>query len=163
MATKKIIITQLQYEKLLQVLIKKIKQSNFPVRQIVCIARGGLIPGAILSYTLKVPLAVISVSSYPGDKIKQEQVLFSRDLTTAKPLLNKGVLVVDDLTESGLTLKETVHWLKWWYRIPAKEIRTVTVWHKATCPTVPDFYAQLIKIDPRTKTCPWIVQPHENF
>ena len=151
------------YFKLLGTLIRNIHDSGFRPKQIVCIARGGLIPGEILSRTLKAPLAVISVASYPDQKTQQEAMNFSRDLTTAKPLIREAVLIVDDLTETGKTLEMTREWLCWWYGIETAQVKTATVWHKIWSAFTPDFYAERIDPDPATGARPWIEQPQEAF
>ena len=151
------------YFKLLGKLIGKIHASGFKPKQIVCIARGGLIPGEILSRTLKAPLAVLSVASYPDQKKQQEEMNFSRDLTSAKPIRRGAILVVDDLTETGKTLKMTKRWLCWWYGIKPKHVKTATVWHKTWSKFTPDFHAKKIKPDAKTGARPWIEQPQEAF
>jgi hypoxanthine phosphoribosyltransferase len=160
---KKIHVTWDEYFCLLAKLVGKIQTSGFKPQQIVCVARGGLIPGEIASRTFHAPLAVMSVASYPDHKTQQEEMKFSRDLTSAKPLRREKVLVVDDLTETGKTLVETVKWLCWWYIIEPDQVRTATVWHKNWSVFIPDFYAELIEEDPVTGARPWIVQPQERF
>jgi len=159
----KLNITWDKYFALLRQLIKNIKDANFTPLQIVCIARGGLIPGDILSRVFKAPLAVISVASYPDGQTKQEKIVFSRDLTSARPLQHKSILLVDDLTESGETMDKTWHWLCAWYSLDPKEVKTATVWHKAWSKLTPDFYAEFVDLDPQTGTRPWIEQPQELF
>lgn len=159
----KVKITWDKYFDLLRQLIRKIQASDFKPKQIVCIARGGLIPGDILSRVLKAPLAVISVASYPDGQMRQEKIVFSRDLTSAKPLQRESILLVDDLTESGETLEKTWHWLCAWYGLDPKEVKTATVWHKAWSKFTPDFYAEYVDLDPQTSTRPWIEQPQELF
>lgn len=152
-----------EYFQLLHQLFDRIRASDFVPRQIVCIARGGLIPGDLASRTFDVPLAILSVSSYPDHATKQEEMMFSRDLTTAHPLRRTGVLVMDDLTETGMTLLRTIEWLCWWYDIQTSQVRTATIWHKEWSIFKPDFYAKRIDRDPVTGDKPWIVQPQESF
>ncbi len=159
---RKICVTFDEYFELLGRLVRNIRGSGFSPQQIVCIARGGLMPGEIASRAFGVPLAVMSVASYPEQGTQQERMCFSRDLTSAKPLRRHSILVLDDLTETGLTLAKTVEWLNWWYSIPLEEIRTATVWHKAWSEFVPDFYVQIVEPDPDGSR-PWIVQPQERF
>lgn len=159
---RKICVTFDEYFELLGQLVRNVRLSGFSPQQIVCIARGGLIPGEIASRAFGVPLAVMSVASYPEQGTDQEKMCFSRDLTSAKPLRRQGVLVIDDLTETGLTLAKTVEWLNWWYNIPREEIRTATVWHKTWSDFVPDYY--VLAVEPGTDgSRPWIVQPQERF
>lgn len=160
---RKIYVQWGEYFQFLQQLFDRIRASDFVPQQIVCIARGGLIPGDLASRTFNAPLAILSVASYPDHAMKQETMMFSRDLTTAHPLKRKGVLVIDDLTETGTTLLRTIEWLCWWYGIDAGEIRTATIWHKEWSVFKPDFYAKCIAEDLITGDKPWIVQPQESF
>ena len=115
------------------------------------------------SRVLKAPLAVISVASYPDGQTRQEKIVFSRDLTSARPLRRESILLVDDLTESGETLEKTWHWLCEWYGLDPTEVKTATLWHKAWSKFTPDFYAEFVDLDPQTGTRPWIEQPQELF
>lgn len=160
---RRICVTWDKYFELLRQLIRKIQASGFKPKQIVCIARGGLIPGDILSRVLKAPLAVISVASYPDGQTRQEKIVFSRDLTSARPLQREAILLVDDLTETGETMEKTWQWLCGWYRLDPAEVKTATVWHKAWSRFTPDFYAGLVSPDSVTGMRPWIEQPQELF
>ncbi len=159
---RKICVTFEEYLQMLGHLVRTIRASGFMPQQVVCVARGGLLPGEIASRAFGVPLAVLSVASYPEQGTQQEKMFFSRDLTSAKPLRRQSILVLDDLTETGLTLAKTVEWLNWWYSIPRQEIKTATVWHKTWSEFVPDFYAQAVAPD-SDGSRPWIVQPQERF
>ena len=158
----KIYVDWPEYFALLQKLFERIRDSGWEPEQVVCIARGGLIPGDLASRFFRVPLAVLSVASYPDHTTAQEEMYFSRDLTTARPLKRNKVLLLDDLTESGKTLAETVKWLAYWYGIEPKEIRSGVVWHKGWSGFVPDFYAEVIS-EGLGGERPWIIQPQEQF
>ncbi len=159
---RRICISWEKYFDLLRYLIAKIQDSGFEPKQIVCIARGGLIPGDTLSRAFKAPLAILSVASYPDGQMQQDAIMFSRDITSAKPLQRQSILLVDDLTENGTTLIKTLEWLCWWYRLEPKEIKTATVWHKSWSKFKPDFFAEFIVLDP-DGTKPWIEQPQDLF
>jgi len=158
----KICVDWPEYLALIERLCVNILHSGFHVQQVVGIARGGLIPGQLVSHVSKAPLAVLSLASYPDDGTAQEKMHFSRDLTTARPLKRCGVLVVDDLTETGVTLAETVKWLCHWYDIDPSEVKTAVVWHKSWSAHVPDFFAELVPEGPDGQR-PWIIQPPEGF
>ena len=151
-----------EYIALLKQLFERIRDAGWKPEQVICIARGGLIPGDLASRFFRVPLAVLSVASYPDHATAQEEMHFSRDLTTARPLKRSGILLIDDLTESGKTLSETVKWLAYWYGIPSEEIRSAVVWHKEWSTFRPDFYSDVIKEGPGGER-PWIIQPQERF
>jgi len=77
-------------------------ESSGPFTRIVAIARGGLVPAALLSRLLNLHLVdTVCISSY-DDKLQRE----------GEPVLLKGIegdgagwLVVDDLADSGNTLR----------------------------------------------------------
>lgn len=78
-----------------------------PFRGILCITRGGLVPAAIVARELEVRLIdTVCVASYHDYKNQG-------DLAVIKPVSaeligdngGKGVLVVDDLVDTGKTLK----------------------------------------------------------
>lgn len=82
--------------------IKKIsneilKEIWFP-DYIVGIKRGGLVPAIMLSHSLKVPLEVITC------KLRDELEEF--DLSFIKKNLDKKILLVDDICDSGKTFKK---------------------------------------------------------
>jgi len=71
---------------------------------IVGIARGGLIPAALLSYKLDIKdLYTIQLSSY--DSNNKRGSIFEKSWLDVKSILNKNVLFVDDIADSGYTLR----------------------------------------------------------
>ena len=71
----------------------------------------------------------------------------------------KKVLLVDDLSDTGLTLNKSIDWLKEYDPIKnyIKEIKTACLWKKKSSSFTPDFCPILLKNDP------WIVQPSEYY
>lgn len=163
---EKIVVSWEEYFELVRVLVRKVQASGFEVQQVICIAQGGSLVGDLVSRALvfpeRVPMATLSVQSYPEGEQRAGELVFSRDLTTATPLITTGVLLLDDLTENGTTTERTLRWLEHWYRIPQEQMRTGVLWHKATSTFDPDFFAQLVEAGPDGKV-PWIVQPQEQF
>ncbi len=110
----------------------KVRSHNPEV--IVAIARGGLSLAHYLSELLNIR-EVISINSigYDGEK----------KLDTVKvyniPLIEQGkrVLVVDDITDSGETLKEVVKKLK--EKNPSCEFKVATIFYKKSSIYQPDF------------------------
>jgi xanthine phosphoribosyltransferase len=76
-------------------------------RAIVCITRGGLVPAAIISRELNIRLIeTVCVASY-HDYVNQGDMSVLKGITPA--LLEnggEGILVVDDLTDTGKTASE---------------------------------------------------------
>ncbi|OLP59899.1 xanthine phosphoribosyltransferase [Xaviernesmea oryzae] len=76
-------------------------------RAIVCITRGGLVPAAIISRELNIRLIeTVCIASY-HDYANQGEMMMLKGITEA--LMSEdgdGVLVVDDLTDTGKTARE---------------------------------------------------------
>ena len=72
---------------------------------VVCVLKGSFIFMADLVRALNVPLTCefISVSSYGNEKTSSGEVKLVLDIST--PLDGKHVLIVEDIVDSGLTLK----------------------------------------------------------
>lgn len=74
---------------------------------IICITRGGLVPAAIISRELNIRLIeTVCIASY-HDYVNQGELVLLKGIS--QELLEnggEGVLVVDDLTDSGKTAKE---------------------------------------------------------
>ena len=80
-----------------------------PFEAIVCITRGGLVPAAIVARELGTRLIeTVCVASYLDYK-NQSELAVLKDVSPAVKALGdgqgKGVLVVDDLTDTGKTAK----------------------------------------------------------
>ena len=80
-----------------------------PFEAIVCITRGGLVPAAIVARELGTRLIeTVCVASYL-DYRNQSELTVLKDVSPAVKALGdgqgKGVLVVDDLTDTGKTAK----------------------------------------------------------
>ncbi|MBE9057819.1 phosphoribosyltransferase [Sphaerospermopsis sp. LEGE 08334] len=146
------------YHHKIEQLAVKIYQSGWQFNQIVCLARGGLRVGDILSRIYDLPLAILSTSSYNGAG-KQERggLIVSPHLTMTTERLGSRILLVDDLVDSGITLKETIPWLKEYSLVAIEEIRTAVIWYKACSAIAPDYYADYLPDNP------WIHQPFEMY
>ena len=146
------------YHQKIEQLAVKIYQSNWEFNQIVCLARGGLRVGDILSRIYKQPLAILSTSSYSGaGKQERGTLTFSRYLTMTTGNLGSRILLVDDLVDSGITLQQTIPWLQENSNSPIEEIRTAVLWYKACSLILPDYYVDYLPDNP------WIHQPFEPY
>jgi hypoxanthine phosphoribosyltransferase len=91
---------------------------------------------------------------------KQGELIFARDISSiAKDEDFKRVLLVDDLSDTGLTLNKSIDWLKKYEPIKNKiqEIKTACLWKKKSSTFTPDFCPIRLENDP------WIVQPTEHY
>ncbi|MDH3210559.1 MAG: phosphoribosyltransferase family protein, partial [Burkholderiaceae bacterium] len=87
-----------EYHMLIERLALKISASGWEFEQILCLARGGLRPGDILSRVFDKPLAIMSTRSY-RDKggTLQGQIDVAKYITLSRGELAGRVLMVDDL------------------------------------------------------------------
>lgn len=147
-----------EYHQKNEQLAAKIYQSGWEFDQIVCLARGGLRVGDILSRIFDRPLAILSTSSYHGaGKTSRNSLIFSRDLTMTTPNLGSRILLVDDLVDSGESLKRTLIWLDRHYGFYVDEVKTAVLWYKACSTIAPDYYVDYLSDNP------WIHQPFERY
>ena len=71
-------------------------------------------------------------------------------------LLGDRILLVDDLVDSGISLAESLNWLK--SRYPnISDLRTAVIWYKSNSIEVPDYYIDYLPNNP------WIHQPFERY
>ncbi len=147
-----------EYHQKIEQLAARIYQSGWEFNQIICLARGGLRVGDILSRIFDLPLAILATSSYRGPgKQSRSSLTFSRDLTMTTPNLGSHVLLVDDLVDSGESLKRTLTWLDRHYGFYVDEVRTAVLWYKACSMIAPDYYVDYLSDNP------WIHQPFEVY
>lgn len=100
---------------LVEDLCNTIASSGVQIKSITGIERGGLIPAVMISHKLNIPYVT---------------------------KINKDTLVVDDICDTGVTLKNIVAGY------------TATLHYKKTAVTTPDFYAKEVGTE-------WIVYPWE--
>jgi hypoxanthine phosphoribosyltransferase len=146
-----------EYHQSIESLAAKISQSQWKFDRIVCLARGGLRVGDILSRVFQQPLAILAASSYGGESQNERGKLSIADrITMTGDRLGSRVLLVDDLVDSGVTLQQTVLWLR--ERYPEiQELKTGVLWYKACSIYVPDYYVSYLPDNP------WIHQPFEKY
>lgn len=146
------------YHQLIERLAAKVYQSHWEFDQIVCLARGGLRVGDVLSRIFEIPMAILATSSYHGPgKQSRNSLVFARDLTMTTPNLGSRVLLVDDLVDSGESLRRTLIWLDRHYGFYIEEVRTAVLWYKACSTFAPDYYVDYLDENP------WIHQPFEEY
>lgn len=146
-----------EYHQRIEQLAGQIYCSQWDFDGILCLARGGLRIGDALSRIYHKPLSILAVSSYGGlDDRLRGQLHFSEHLTTIEPLVGR-LLVVDDLVDSGFSLRETLNWLHIRYGSQVTEIRTAVLWYKAASIFVPDYYVEYLADNP------WIHQPFASY
>lgn len=147
-----------EYHRKIEQLAVKIYESHWDFNQIVCIAKGGLRVGDILCRIYGKPLAILSASSYGGPENRvRGAIVFSSHLSMTTEQLGSRVLLVDDLADSGISLRESIKWLERNYGDGIEEIRTAVLWCKACSVITPDYYVDYLPENP------WIHQPIERY
>jgi hypoxanthine phosphoribosyltransferase len=146
-----------EYHNLIEKLAIKIHQSDWQFDTILCLARGGMRPGDILSRVFDKPLAIMSTSSYRSEAgTLQGNLDIAHYITTPKGEIAGKVLLVDDLADSGLTLNAVIKQLKTNYA-PITELRSAVIWTKALSTFTPDYSVEFLPSNP------WIHQPFESY
>lgn len=146
-----------EYHNLIEKLALKVHQSGWTFDTILCLARGGMRPGDILSRVFDVPLAIMSTSSYRAEEGKvQGHLDIAHYITTPQGQIAGRVLLVDDLADTGVTLHAVVERLRSSYK-PITELRTAVIWTKGSSTFEPDYSVEHLP------TNPWIHQPFEGY
>ena len=157
----KLIISFEDYLKTVEKLAIKIHKSYKPT-VLVGIMRGAAPIIDILSRIMKLPIAYIVIQSYSGEgtEDKQGELMFAREISSLanNKDFNK-VLLIDDLSDTGLTLNKSIEWLKNYgpTKDYIKEVKTACLWKKKSSTFEPDFCPVRLDSDP------WIVQPTEHY
>lgn len=129
-------------------LAKIIRRSNYIPDLLIVIARGGWVVGRILSDLLSLRnVAGITIKSYEGINMrKTPRIIQGIDM----PIKDKNVLLVDDIVDSGETLKIALKYLK---MKKASIIKSAIPYVKPKASIRPDFYVKIID--------KWVVFPYE--
>ena len=159
--SKKLIVEWDEYKNIVEKLAIEIHK-NYKPTVLVGIMRGAAPIIDILSRILKLPIAYIVIQSYSGKGMedKQGQLMFAREISSlANDKDFSKVLLIDDLSDTGLTLNKSIEWLKSYgpTKDYIKEVKTACLWKKKSSTFEPDFCPVRLDSDP------WIVQPTEHY
>ena len=149
-----------EYHKKTEQLAVKVYDDGWKFNQVVCIAKGGMRVGDVFARIFRVPLAILSVESYKGEGMKNKRgaITFSRDLAKTSPNIGSKVLLVDDLADSGITLKKSIDWLEHFYGFYFDEpVRTAVLFYKAVSKFKPTYHVDYLE------DSPWLVMPFEKY
>ena len=159
--SKKMIVGWEEYKEIVEKLAIEVHKSYRPT-VLIGIMRGAAPIIDILSRILKLPIAYIVIQSYSGKGMEdqQGQLMFAREISSLAE--NKDfnkVLLIDDLSDTGLTLNKSIEWLKNYGPTKdfIKEVKTACLWKKKSSKFEPDFCSVRLNSDP------WIVQPTEHY
>ena len=115
---KHLYISHDDYHRLIEQLALMIHKSGWEFDTILCLARGGMRPGDVLSRIFDVPLAIMSTSSYR-----------------------------DDLADSGKTLHSVMETLRAKYP-SITDMRSAVLWTKGVSTFAPDYTVQNLPTSP---------------
>jgi len=136
------------YEMLLN-LAEKIRGDNFHPDLIIGVCRGGWPPARVMSDLLgNTKLANISVEFYVDVAETKGKPILTQPLST--PVKGKKILILDDVADTGKTLKLVKEHL---FSKGAEQVKIATIYYKPWSIVVPDYYEK--------ETRQWIVFPWE--
>lgn len=128
---------------------EKIRKTSYQPDIIVGVARGGLVPARILTDLLETPqVATIRIEFYADIGQHSVQPILKQPLTV--PVNGKRILIVDDISDSGQSLKMAKQHLT---EKGAAQTKTATLYAKSTTQTMPDYVEKTAER--------WIVFPWE--
>jgi hypoxanthine phosphoribosyltransferase len=134
----------------------KIKSSDYRPDLVIAIGRGGYVPARVVSdFLLHSLLTSIKIEHWDIAACKREEAMIRFPL--AIDVHDQRILIIDDVTDTGDTLRTAVNYVK---GLGAREIKTGVLQHKTTSPFVPDFYADTVR------EWKWIIYPwaaHEDL
>lgn len=143
--SEKRIVSYVEYEKLLNNLVDQLKNEDIDL--IYAEPKGGLPIGVHLSHYLSkeedIELPIITS--------KRDLHHFIEFHSTEREIKPKNILVVDDLVDTGITIKKLIKNIKQL----DMNVKTAVIFYKTCSPIIPEYYAE--KVDEHI----WIYFPWE--
>ena len=129
-------------------LAQQIADSDFSPEVLVAVARGGMLPGGALTYSLGVKLTdAINVEFYTDVNETLADPILLAPLLDTDSIRGRRILVVDDVADSGRTLALVLKLLRGF----GAEVRSAVLYTKPRTVVQPDFSSRT--------TDKWIVFP----
>jgi len=109
----------------------------------VAIARGGLVPTALLSQiTGQRNIDTFCIRRYGEDK--KEKAISNMDSKSLKHLRNQSILLIDDLLDHGRTMEFVINTIKLY---GPQDIKVAVIYWKPRSIVTPDFYIEKCEND----------------
>lgn len=135
-------INQNDFNEAIDNLCKQIRQSQIKFDFIVGISRGGLIPSVLLSHRLQIPLRTVEWSTRDSGLRNCSPDIAYQARYCSPSYDRKNILVVDDIVDSGITIKEL---LGSWQMKDSSNVKVACiVFNKEQRLITPDFYYEVI-------------------
>ena len=131
--------------------IKEKVSNSFRPDLIVALSRGGLVPGRILSDMLWIKDLISIKTEHWGITATSSGKAVLKDPGSLN-IEGKKVLVVDDITDTGQSMKLAYYFIK---GQKPSDIRTATMLHITRSTFIPDFYAEVVD----EKNWAWFIFP----
>lgn len=136
---------------MLLLLAKRIRSSNYQPDVIVGVSRGGWPPARVMSDLLENShVANMKVEFYKDIEVRSKKPIVTQPVTS--DVTGKRVLVVDDVSDTGHSLKVVADHLK---RKKVKDLKVCTIYMKPQSIFRPDFFART--------TRKWVIFPWERL
>lgn len=130
-------------------LANKVRKTGFKPDVIVGVSRGGWPPARVMSDLLENPkLANVTAEFYVGVAETKGKPVITQPVSV--PVRAKKVLVVDDVADTGESLRLVRAYLK---EQGASEVKIATIYYKPWSVVIPDYYEK--------ETKSWIIFPWE--
>lgn len=143
-------VTWDDYNRLIERLALQVHQSGWEFDKILCLARGGMRVGDVMSRIFDVPLGILATSSYrEAAGTKQGDMDIAQFITITRGTLSGRVLLVDDMVDTGKTFMKVYDHLKSQFA-DITELRSAVLWWKGHSQAQPDYYVD------KLPTNPWI-------
>ena len=132
-------------------LAQRIRKSDYTPEVIVGVSRGGWPPARVMSDLLENPnLANMKVTFYKDIGVRYEKPMITQPVTS--DVAGKRVLVVDDIADTGLSLRAVTKHLR---NKGVEASKVCTIYVKPHSIYLPDFYAR--------RTSKWVIFPWERL
>ena len=121
-------------------IVKKIKKDKYQPDMVIALSRGGFVPARVICDMMIIKdLVSIKVDHWGITATKDGKAHLRYPLNA--DLSGKNVLIVDDITDTGESMKIATEFTK---KLNPKQIRTATIFHIKTSKFVPDYYGREI-------------------
>jgi len=126
-----------EIEETIENLAVQIKKAGYEVDYIIGIASGGIVPLGLLAKKLGIKnILTVTARSYVGEKQEELKITYLPEVD----LSGKKILLVDELVDSGQTLKKITQVIAEKYKPAQVKTATLAI-NKQNCNFQPDFFA----------------------